>query len=81
MRIDISIPDDWLPTLKGFADRKGVSLSRLLCESAFALLPQKEQKQLPAARKRGRPRKDAAAAEPAQSAKRQGKDKASRKKR
>lgn len=60
MRIDISIPEEWLPALRELAERKDVSLSRLLCESAFALLPTKEQRQLPPARKRGRPRNDEA---------------------
>jgi hypothetical protein len=58
MRIDITIPDEWLPALKVLADRKGVSLSRLLCESAVALLPASERRELPPARKRGRPKKD-----------------------
>lgn len=57
MRIDITIPDEWVPALKQLAERKKVSLSRLLCESAIALLPQKERKQLPPARPRGRPSK------------------------
>ena len=57
MRIDITVPDEWVPALKQLAERKRISLSRLLCEAAVALLPAKERKQLPAARERGRPRK------------------------
>ena len=56
MRIDISVPDEWLPVLKRLAEKKGVSLSRLLCESAAALLPASERKRLPKARARGRPK-------------------------
>jgi hypothetical protein len=57
MRIDITIPEEWLPPLRRLAEKKGVSLSRLLCESAAALLPPAERKKLPQAKGRGRPKK------------------------
>ena len=57
MRIDITIPDEWLPALKRLAEKKGVSLSRLLCQSAAELLPLAERKKLPQAKGRGRPKK------------------------
>jgi hypothetical protein len=56
MRINISIPDEWLPVLKQLAERQGISLSRLLCKSAADLLPKKEQAKLPPAKERGRPK-------------------------
>jgi hypothetical protein len=58
MRIDITVPDEWLPALKRLAEKRGVSLSRLLCEAAVAMLPATERKKLPPAKGRGRPKAD-----------------------
>jgi hypothetical protein len=58
MRINISIPDEWHEPLEKLAAKRGISLSRLLYESAAALLPAAERKKLPEAKERGRPRKD-----------------------
>jgi hypothetical protein len=57
MRIDITVPHEWLPALKRLAEERGVSLSRLLSEAATKLLPPDERKKLPKARGRGRPAK------------------------
>ncbi len=57
MHKTITIPDEWVPPLERLAARKKTSLSRLLCDAAFAQLPAKEQAKLPAARGRGRVKK------------------------
>jgi hypothetical protein len=58
MRVNIIVPDEWLPLLQRHAKRQGKSLSRLLCDAAFDKLPRTERGKLPPARERGRPKKE-----------------------
>lgn len=61
MRVNVTIPDEWLPILKNAAKRKKTSLSRLLYESAAATLPEREQRKLPVPREPGAPLKNGTA--------------------
>jgi hypothetical protein len=57
MPTNLTIPPEWLKALRRLAKRRGVSLSRLLCEAAAALLPREERNRLPELKERGRPSK------------------------
>jgi hypothetical protein len=57
MPVNIVMPEEWAKALRQLAKRRGVSLSRLLCESAARDLPKNELRKLPPLKERGRPRK------------------------
>jgi hypothetical protein len=57
MPTNITMPPEWLDALRRLAERRGVSLSRLLCEAAADLLPASERRKLPELKERGRPSK------------------------
>lgn len=57
MPTNITMPPEWLDALRRLADRRGVSLSRLLIEAAADLLPPAERRKLPELKERGRPPK------------------------
>jgi hypothetical protein len=58
VRININVPEEWLPFIQKLADKRGVSLSKLFSEAAISQLPASERKKLPPARKPGRPKKE-----------------------
>jgi hypothetical protein len=57
MPTNLTIPPEWLDALRKLAKRRGVSLSRLLCEAAAKQLPPAERQKLPELKDRGRPTK------------------------
>jgi hypothetical protein len=54
MRINITIPDDWHAALTALAERKQVSLSKLLCQAAAKKLTAEDRARLTKWRDRGR---------------------------
>jgi hypothetical protein len=60
MRVNITIPDDWLPALQRAAAKRKLSLSRWLYTLAVEQLPKSERAKLPPAKGRGRPAKEPA---------------------